>query len=46
MTNIIFEKMSFNVTFGFDPIPSANMEEEGFVTYAAASHQGAINMNL
>ena len=44
MTEIIFEKMSFDVTFLFDPyVQSVHMEEAGFMTYIAASHQVVID---
>ena len=40
----MFEKNVFNVYFHFINVPSANMEEAGFMTWTAANHQGAIKM--
>ena len=44
-TETIFEKHVVNVlcVFSLVHVPSANMEETGFMTYTAANHQVAIN---
>ena len=44
MTETIFKKNVFDVYFDFLVVPSTNMEEAGFMTYTAASHQVAIEM--
>ena len=47
MTETIFEKNVFAVNFRLLTlvhVPSAKMEEEGFMTYTAACHQVAIEM--
>ena len=40
----MFKKSVFNVHVTFACAPSANIEEAGFMTYTAASHQGAVKM--